>query len=58
MSSSNMLLNQTAEVMAENFAECFVDLRCLSLAAKRVAKLRLDHVKCGFDVAALVDIAA
>lgn len=40
--------------MAENFAECFVDLGCLSLAAERVAKLRLDHVKRGFDVTPLV----
>jgi hypothetical protein len=37
--------------MAEHLAQCFVDLRCLSLAAERVTKLRLDHVKRGFDVA-------
>ena len=40
--------------MTENFAECFIDLCCLSLTAERVTKLRLDHVKRGFDVAPLV----
>lgn len=32
-------LNQTAQVVTENLAESFVDLRGLRLAAKRIGKL-------------------
>ena len=32
--------------MAQYLTECFVDLRCLSLASQPLAKLRLDHAKC------------
>jgi hypothetical protein len=43
-------LNQAADVVAENLAQCFVYLRRLALASQRVAKLRFNHVKSGFDV--------
>jgi hypothetical protein len=47
-------LYETADVMTENFAESFVDLRRLGLASQRVSELAPDHVECGFDVRPLV----
>jgi hypothetical protein len=34
-------LNQTAEVMTENLAECFVDLRCLGFASRELPNFAL-----------------
>lgn len=36
-------LYQATDIVAQNLAQGFVDLSSLSLAAERVAKLRLDH---------------
>ena len=47
-------LNQATEVMTENLAEGFVDLRRFGFASQRIAKLCLDHAECRFDVASLV----
>jgi len=49
-------LNQTADVMAEHLAECFVNLCRLCPATQSVAELRLYHAERGFNVAALVII--
>ena len=43
-------LNQTAKIVAKNFAEGFVDLRCLGFASQTVAKLGFDHAESRFDV--------
>ena len=40
--------------MAKHLAKCFVDLRRLGIASERIPELTLDHVECGFHVAALV----
>jgi CheY-like chemotaxis protein len=50
-------LNHDAQVMTKHLAESFVDLRRHRLAAKPLTKLRLDHVKRRFDIAALVIVA-
>lgn len=44
---------QAAQVMSKHFANRFIDLSRAGLAAS-VAKLGLDHVEGGFDVAPLV----
>lgn len=40
--------------MSQHLAQSFVDLSGRRLTSQAVAKLRLDHVECRFDVAALV----
>lgn len=47
-------LNETAEVVSQDFAHRFIDLRRARLASETVAKLRLDHVEGGFDVGSFV----
>jgi hypothetical protein len=46
--------DKTADVMAENLAQGFVDLRSTGLASHLVSELGFNHVECGFDVRALV----
>lgn len=48
------LLDQTANVVADNLAKNFVDHRHVRLAADVIAKLGLNHRKHGLDVAALM----
>ena len=43
-------LVQTTDVMRQDFAECFIDLRRARLTSQTVAKLRLDHMKRSFDI--------
>lgn len=40
--------------MTQDFAEGFVDLRCLGFASQTVTKFRLDDAEGGFNVAPLV----
>lgn len=47
-------LNQTAQVMAENFAECFVDLRGFGFTSQAVTEFGLNHAEGGFNITALV----
>ena len=43
-------LNETAEVMCQDFAKSFIDLRRAGLTAEAVAKLGLNHGEGRFDV--------
>lgn len=47
-------LNHHADVMRQHLTECFVDLCRFGLAPQPSPELGLNHVKDGFDVAALV----
>ena len=47
-------LNDAAKVVAQNLAECFVDLSSQCPTAQPLPKLRFDHVERGFDVRPLV----
>src|SRR6266700_929537 len=49
-----LFLDQTAEVMAEELAQDFIDHRRVGLGANRVPQLPLDHAERGLRVAALV----
>jgi hypothetical protein len=47
-------LNETADIVTQDFAQQLIHLRLIRLAAKRAAKLALNHAERGFDVAAVV----
>lgn len=47
-------LNEAAQIMAQDFAQNFVNLRRAPLASEAFAELRLDHAERRLDVAALV----
>jgi len=47
-------LNKATDVVAKHLTNCFVDLRRLSPATKRIPELTLDHVERGFRVTALM----
>lgn len=46
-------LDQTANIVADDLAENFIDHRHVRFAAHVIAELRLDHRERGLDVAAL-----
>ena len=47
-------LNQHTQIVAEHFAQRFVNLRGHGLAPQPLTELRLDHMKGRFDVGPLV----
>ena len=50
-------LDQATNVVADDFAENFIDHRHIGLAANVIAELRFDHREHGLDVAPLVVVA-